>query len=49
MNDLVRDKFTNHGHIPLHGEIIAGGCVSASTESPLTDYWIFLTLLTALN
>lgn len=30
MNDLVRDKFTNHGHIPLHGEIIAGGCAGAS-------------------
>ena len=41
MNDLVRDKFTNHGHIPLHGEIIAGGCVRAAkiATTLLTD-WI---------
>jgi len=30
MNDLVRDKFTDHGHIPLYGEIIAGGTAGAS-------------------
>ena len=29
VNDLVRDKFQQYlGHIPLYGEIIAGGCVS---------------------
>ncbi|CEF59288.1 Calcium-binding mitochondrial carrier protein Aralar1 [Strongyloides ratti] len=26
VNDFVRDKFTDSGHIPLYGEIIAGGC-----------------------
>ena len=30
MNDFVRDKFTDHGHIPLYGEIIAGACGGAS-------------------
>ena len=31
MNDFMRDKFTpkkGEGVIPLHGEVIAGGCVS---------------------
>uniref|UniRef100_A0AC35TM10 Calcium-binding mitochondrial carrier protein Aralar1 n=1 Tax=Rhabditophanes sp. KR3021 TaxID=114890 RepID=A0AC35TM10_9BILA len=26
VNDLVRDKFTNEGRIPLYGEIAAGAC-----------------------
>ncbi|CAJ0957825.1 unnamed protein product, partial [Mesorhabditis belari] len=30
MNDFMRDKFTDKGHIPLHGEILAGACGGAS-------------------
>uniref|UniRef100_A0A2A6BZC3 HLH domain-containing protein n=1 Tax=Pristionchus pacificus TaxID=54126 RepID=A0A2A6BZC3_PRIPA len=30
MNDFMRDKFTQGGHIPLYGEIIAGACGGAS-------------------
>lgn len=30
MNDLMRDKFMDkNGNLPLYGEVIAGGCVSA--------------------
>jgi hypothetical protein len=32
VNDLIRDKVTesNHGKLPLYGEILAGGCVSVT-------------------
>uniref|UniRef100_A0A1I7SGX6 Calcium-binding mitochondrial carrier protein Aralar1 n=1 Tax=Bursaphelenchus xylophilus TaxID=6326 RepID=A0A1I7SGX6_BURXY len=30
MNDLVRDKLSKDGRIPLWGEILAGGCAGAS-------------------
>ncbi|XP_032784962.2 calcium-binding mitochondrial carrier protein Aralar1 isoform X1 [Daphnia magna] len=29
-NDLVRDKFTTKGQIPLYGEVIAGACAGGS-------------------
>jgi solute carrier family 25 aspartate/glutamate transporter 12/13 len=30
MNDFMRDKLSFNGHIPLWGEMIAGGCGGAS-------------------
>jgi len=38
MNDFVRDKFTNHGQIPLWAEILAGACGGASQVT----VWLFL-------